>query len=484
MNVRLVLATSPVPLHERYGRFSGAGSTATSFGLACLAASARSTGASVAIVEASAEGLDTSTATDQLLAHRPHVVGLTATTAGIVAAADLAAHLKAAQPDIITLIGGAHVTALPERTLNEFPSFDMAILGEGEITLTEILNTLNTASTLPTGLAGTAERRNGSIHINPPRPYIDDLDSLPLPAWSLIHGFPTAFHPSPARIRRWPCASVVLTRGCPNRCTFCDRSVFGNRCRGYSPDYTIRLLKDLHDNHGVREVLIEDDTFIIRRNQVEAVCQRLIDEQLDITWSCLGRADRVDLDLLKLMRRAGCWHISYGIESGDPEILKSVNKKLDLDQIRQALLWSRQAGLRTKGFFILGFPKETHESLAATCRVACELPLDDISVMQLTPFPGSDIFADAAEHGSFTCDWASMNTLNTVFVPRNLTLSDIEQARRHLLRTFYLRPSVLLRHASWTARNPRLWPYMFKGFWTLLRILTSRSGEKGNESPA
>ena len=312
---------------------------------------------------------------------------------------------------------------------------------------------------------------NQSIIKNKPRARIQNLDELPLPAWSLLDGFPEAFRPSPARIRRWPCASVVLTRGCPNQCVFCDRSVFGQICRAYSPAYAIRLIKDLRYNFGVKEILIEDDTFIISRKRMAEFCERIISAKVDISWSCLGRADRVTPQMLKLMKKAGCWHISYGIESGDQNILKAMKKKLNTEQIRQALCWSKEAGIRTKGFFMVGFPNETEQSLKATRQLAKSLPLDDISVMQLTPFPGSDLYKTAEHYGTFDQDWRRMNTLNPVFVPRGFAKKDIEAASSKMIREFYLRPKMILNQLGRVFVNPRLALSILRGLPEFLKIV-------------
>lgn len=472
MSVRLVLASSPVALSERYGSFAGAGSTEPSFGLVCLAAVARRMGADVAVVEASARNLGLETALREILSFEPDVVGLTATTSEIVRAAELAARIKAERPGALVVAGGCHVTAIPAETLREFPAFDMAVVGEGEETLCEILEKAGAGSVRPDTVPGTAVRKGDGVSINPPRPMIRDLDSLPLPAWSLLPGFPRTFRPSPARIRRWPCASVVLTRGCPNQCVFCDRSVFGNRCRAYSPAYAVRLIQDLRENFGVRELLIEDDTFVVVPARVREFCERLIAEKVGLSWSCLGRADRADPDLLRLMRRAGCWHISYGIESGDPAILQAMRKRLDLDQIRQAVAWSREAGLRTKGFFIVGFPGETPASLARSKAFALSLALDDISVMQMTPFPGSELYRIAEQHGTFDRDWRKMNVLNTVFIPNGFTREELEAARGDILRSFYLRPGVLWRQGLHVLAHPRLVGATISGFRAFRRVAT------------
>lgn len=470
MSLCLVLASSPVSAAERYGAFAGAGSTEPSFGLVCLAAVAQAAGVDVTIVEASARELDMAAAREAILAAHPDVVGLTATTSEVLRAAQLAAEIKAAKPETLLVLGGCHATALPEETLAACPGFDLVVIGEGEETLRELLGRVAAGDRRPVDVAGTAVRLGDRLVTNPPRAAIADLDTLPLPAWSLLQGFPRSFRPSPARVRRWPCASIVLTRGCPNTCVFCDRSVFGNRCRAYSPAYAVRLVRDLHENHGVREVLIEDDTFVIVKARVREFCERLIAEKLDLSWSCLGRADRVDPELLKLMRRAGCWHIGYGIESGDPDILSAMHKRLDVDQIRKAMTWSRQAGLRTKGFFIVGFPGESRASLERTRRFALSLALDDISVMQMTPFPGSELYRIADQYGRVDRDWRRMNVLNTVFVPHGFERADLEKARSDLLRAFYLRPGVLWRQALHVLSSPRLIPAAWRALKVFLKV--------------
>ncbi len=458
-------------MEERYGSFAGAGNTQSSFALVCLAAVARQEGMDVRIIDAAAENLSVEQTVTEIKEYAPDVVGISSTTAGIVASGRLARGIKATDDKIITVIGGCHVTALPEETLSEFDDFDVAVIGEGERTFTELLRCIEEHGSIPITLAGTAGRDNCRVMVNEPRPLIPDLDALPLPAWGLLRGFPAAFLPSPARIKRFPCATVVLARGCPNQCQFCDRSVFGNRVRTYSPGYAVNLFKDLVNNFGVREISIEDDTFIISRKWVKEFCERLIAEKIDITWSCLGRADRVTPETLSLMRRAGCWHISYGIESGDQRILDAMQKGEDLSRMEDAVRWSREAGIKTKGFFMVGFPGETAESLKLTKELALKLPLDDISVMQLTPFPGSALYKRAAEYGTFEADWRKMNTLNTVFVPSGFIREDMESARAEMLRAFYFRPAIVARKLIEVISNPRLFWYMFKGLLVLRKVV-------------
>lgn len=468
--LRLALVSSPLTLEERYGTFADAGNTQPTYALPCLGAIAQQAGVEVRLIDASAEGLTIEHTLERIVTYQPTIVGISSTTVGIAASGELAQRLKQQFPQMLTLIGGCHVTAIPENTLAEFPGFDIGVIGEGEATLAELLNVMMETGNVPHSLLGTVAREDGNIRVNPPRPRIENLDELPLPAWKLLPNFPQAFTPSPARIKQFPCASVVFTRGCPNQCHFCDRSVFGNRVRSVSPEYAVNMIKDLRQNFGVKEILIEDDTFIISRQRIQDFCERMISENTGVSWSCLGRADRVTLDLLKLMKRAGCWHISYGIESGDQQILDAMQKGETLAQVEQAIRWTKEAGIKTKGFFMVGFPGETEQSLTLTKALALRLPLDDISVMQLTPFPGSAIYEYADQFGVFERDWRKMNVLNTVFIPRGFTKADMDNARNEIFTAFYFRPKIMLRKFIEILLNPHLFQYMMKGLFTLLRL--------------
>jgi anaerobic magnesium-protoporphyrin IX monomethyl ester cyclase len=472
---RVVLTSAPLTLADRYGDYASAANTEPSFGLVSLAASALKAGAEVRLIEASSCSLNVDQTLKAVMDFTPDILGLSATTLGIIPSAELAKAVKRIAPDTITVIGGCHVSALPVETMTEFPAFDIGVIGEGEETLTEIIQAVTSGSIRSTSIPGTCVRTGNVILKNPPRSPIHDLDSLPLPAWHLLDGFPRRFKPSPARIMHWPCASIVMTRGCPNACTFCDRSVFGRKCRSYSSGYAADLCEDLTKNYGVREILIEDDTFIISQGNVARFCEELISRKLNLSWSCLGRADRIELDLLRLMRKAGCWHMSFGIESGDENILKSVNKNLNLDQISSALQNCRSAGIRTKGFFMVGFPGESEASLSATESLVKKLPLDDITVMHLTPFPGSELYTQAQTAGTFDKDWKNMNALNPVFVPHGMTASSLEQARNRILHAFYSRPDVAVRHAAHAIRHPGLIPHYLAGAMTLLKVLRGKT---------
>jgi radical SAM superfamily enzyme YgiQ (UPF0313 family) len=169
------------------------------------------------------------------------------------------------------------------------------------------------------------------------------------------------------------------------------------------------------------------------------------------------------------MKKAGCWQISFGIESGSQEILTLINKRVTLELIRQAVNLTNSVGIKSKGFFILGHPGETRGSMAQTIDFALELPLNDISVCLMTPFPGTELYARAAEFGVFDADWSNMNLLNIVFIPHGLTRSDLESAQKELIRRFYLRRRIVVDYGVRLLRNPSMAKGLLNGLKSLIK---------------
>jgi radical SAM superfamily enzyme YgiQ (UPF0313 family) len=442
-------------MEERYGSLAGAGSCLPSLGILFLAAITRQKGFPTVLCDASALSLTGAELLQRVEAEQPEVLGISATTFSIFHAAAFAALAKERLPGLTVIIGGPHVSAAPLETMERFAEFDVAVLGEGEGTIIDLLEAMDAKAGLQV-IPGIILRTAGRLVTTGRRPFLADLDQLPYPAWDLLEGFPERYLPAPFKVRRVPAASLVTSRGCPNRCIFCDRSVFGTSCHAFSAEYVLGMLQHLAGNFGIREFSFEDDTFITFKKRLVAICQGIIDHGIDISWTCLGRVTSVDSETLELMRRAGCWQISFGIESGCQEILTAIHKNVTLEQIQKAVVLCRDAGILSKGFFIVGHPGESGETLARTLDFALKLPLDDISVTMLTPFPGTEIFDRAAEFGEFDSDWSRMNLLNTVFVPHGLTREDLEQYQRKILRRFYLRPRIIAGYLRRLILNPAM----------------------------
>jgi len=456
------LANAPHTLEERYGKLASIGATLPCLGLLMLAATLRKVGHHVRIVDASAQGLDYKTTLERIKEFRPDVVALTAVTPSIDKTAKLASLIKTAFPIIPIIIGGPHFTAVPEKTLEDYPAFDYGVIGEGEQTLVELVEALSTGQSLP-DIAGIAFRKDGKVLFSPPRSPINDLDSLAFPAWDLLDNFPARYRPALFKYRRLPSTHVVSARGCPNKCIFCDTSVFGRRVRFHSPEYVLELVNYLVEDFGIKEIIFEDDQFLLKSKRVTKICEGLIKSNREISWCCSGRVNSVnDLSLLKLMKRSGCWQINYGIESGNQEILDFANKAITLEQIKKATSLTHKAGILSKGYFIFGLPYETEETMKRTIRFGKELPLNDVSVFMLTPFPGSRMYEIAGQHGRIDNNFKKMNILDVVYTPNGLSANTLLYYQRRFMKEFYLRPRIVGNYLARLMTNPSNISDMFK----------------------
>jgi anaerobic magnesium-protoporphyrin IX monomethyl ester cyclase len=469
---KVVLITPPITLKERYGKLSGAANTLPSLGILYLAAVLRREGYAVSVIEASSLGLSLRELLDEIIAIDPEFVGISATTLSIFNASKLADEIKKSNGKMKIIVGGPHLTAVPEETMGLFKSFDFGVIGEGEETMRELINFLEQGRKI-SDVSGIVFRQGDSIVRTDPRVFLDDLDKLPFPAWDLLADFPNKYHPPPFRFKKLPAVYIVTTRGCPYKCIFCDRSVFGNKCRGHSAEYIIELLEYLYNRFGIREILIEDDTFVTFKSRLIKICEGIINRDIKISWSCLGRADAITPEILSLMKKAGCWSISYGIETGDEKVMKFIGKNITLDKIEQAVRLTKKAGILSKGFFIMGHPIDTHDTIKKTIDFALRIPLDDISVSMMTPFPGSKLYNIASEYGEFEDNWKKMNELDVVFVPKGLTKDDLQRYSKEMFRRFYLRPRIMLNYMKRLAENPGSLPFYFRGLTAFLKEITS-----------
>lgn len=457
-------------MEQRYGSLTGAGSCLPSLGILYLAAITRQNGFPTVVTDASALNLTEAELLQRIVVEKPDVLGLSATTFSIFHAAEIATLAKKKLPDLAVIIGGPHVSAVPNETMNRFPVFDVAVIGEGEATIVDLMKALDVNTPL-VNIPGIVLRDDKELITTRRRQFLANLDQLPYPAWDLLEGFPRHYPPAPFKARRLPAVSLVTSRGCPNHCIFCDRSVFGTSCHAFSAEYVLKMIRHLVENLGIREFSLEDDTFVTFKNRLVAICQGIIDLGIDVSWTCLGRVNNLDRETLELMKRAGCWQISFGIESGCQEILTAIKKNITLEQIKNTAALCRDANILSKGFFILGHMGETEQTLERTIRFALELPLDDISVTMLTPFPGTEIYEQADKFGTFNRDWSRMNLLNAVFIPKDLTPERLGYAQKELLRRFYLRPRIILGYLRRLALNPGTTRGVLLGARALLRTI-------------
>ena len=362
-------------------------------GLASLAAVVLEAGYSVEVVDAWAEGLRNP---DQLAGRLralpvPRVTGVSMLTTNLSSAKEAVAASRTIFPGTLLVIGGPHVSALPDEVLNEFPAADLGVYGEGEITLKEILAAFIAEGRPPRDLPGTLWRDAGKATVKAvPRPTIKDLDSLPRPA---RHLFPMdKYHPHAPYGRRWRYVNEITSRGCPFHCAYCSKSVFGDSYRAFSPERVVDDLRDLVTRYRVREIHFYDDDLTMNRKRTVEIMERLIAADLDLIWSCTTRCDLVDAELLGLMKKAGCWMVSYGIESGNDALRNTVQKGVTREQIENAVRETKRAGLRVTGYFMIGLPGETEETVKETIGFVRQLDLHYVNWAVMMVYPGSPFF--------------------------------------------------------------------------------------------
>ncbi len=442
---KILLLTPPYPVKERLGKLGILGGHLPSIGLLYLATALRSV-CEVEIIDAACSGSSKEHILRHILQHSPDIVGISAVTPAITRAQELAASIKQAFPHVLVVLGGPHITTVPKETMERTPAVDVGVIGEGERTLQEIVRVFDGTMESLQGLPGTIVRfpSDQPLVINPPRELIGDIDELGLPAYDLVAA-QDAIMPALFKTRRLPAIHAITSRGCTHTCTFCNTNIFNKRVRFHSPEYVISLI-ELLISLGYREIAFEDDNFTAHKSRLAKVCNYIMDNRIDISWSVNARIDTVDEAMLALMKKAGCWYISYGIESGSQDTLDRINKKITLDEIRRKIAMTRRVGIEAKGFFIIGFPWEKEQTIQETVDFALSLNLSDLNIFPLTPFPGTAVYEQAKLQGTFDDDWSKMDLHQIVYVPPGLSDQILLVQIRKLLLHFYLRPGTIANY--------------------------------------
>ena len=352
----------------------------------------------VQVIDAKFERIDLEEIKRLLSLQQPGIVGITSMTHEIQRAAKVAQVTKDILPESITVIGGPHATALPEQTLIEFSSFDVAVFGEGEYTFLELVYAIKNMKSTE-GIKGIAYRAANSIQKNASRDPIENLDELPFPAWEL---FPKA--------REYP---VITARGCPFRCNFCMR-VLGNRLRKRNPENIVNELKSLIDTYDPEVIHFIDETFTVDKKHTDKLLDLMLENGLHrrFKWDAQTRPD-IGHHLFSKMKAAGCEWIGFGIESGNDEILKATGKGISLKQAANAVSEAKKAGIKTDGFFIFGHPFETPKTVKDTINFATKLNTARVTFGTMVPYPGTRIYNMAkAGEGNYrflSQDWKDFN---------------------------------------------------------------------------
>jgi radical SAM superfamily enzyme YgiQ (UPF0313 family) len=381
----------------------------------------------------------------------PDVVGFSALTSSAGRVMESACAVKEIDPSILVVIGGPHATVLGEKTLARCPCVDIAVCGEGEGPIQEIVEGRNLDE-----IRGIVYRDSfAGIKRNSPRPFINDLDTLNYPAYHLLPNFPGGYKPHPPRgLLRGVWTSVLHSRGCPFNCAYCSRAAsFGSVYRCNSSKYVVGLLRYLNTHFGISEVTFYDDVFTCNRTETMELCKAMLPQNLGfrLGWDCETRVDLVDPELLLAMKEAGCRMIAYGIEHG-LWIKEIKGGRATIEQAEKAIRWTHEAGIQTIGYFMLGLPFENSETILKTIEFAKKLDVTWAQFSIMVPIPGSKLYEQmVGSNPGLDKEWDRLvyENLGRMDIPfcatKELSGADLVFWRRRAYREFYLRRRYILR---------------------------------------
>jgi len=379
-------------------------------------------------------------------AFSPDIVGLTSTTPEFEGCMRIARAVRKLSSAKI-IIGGTHVTALPEMTMRT-GLFDIGVLGEGEHTVLELANNpgifLGDKSAL-SKIRGIAYIQGKKLKITKPRPLIQNLDELPFPARHLLPPLKN-YKPTPASYRKLPQAHVMTSRGCPGTCTFCDNAIFGRTYRERSVQNIMQEIDLLVAEYGVREIKFFDDNFTLNRKKLYDICRQM--KKRNLGWCCLTRVNLVTKDMLIHMKKSGCWQVLYGLESGDPQMLKRLGKGTTVQQNIRAVRWAHKAGLSVRADFIVGTPGETRKSIRKTLNFAKKLNMDFAHFNKFTPYPGTTLYEQLLVKGykfDFSKACSQLDHSIVLYHPDTIPAKDFSTTIDRAHKEYYLRPSYIMR---------------------------------------
>lgn len=450
---KVALIAPPLTLEDRYGKdMKHFGAVTEPLGIAYIAGVLESSGVSVFIFDAPAEGLNVTDVCEKIDRFSITLVGITLLTPSFGVVKDLCDQIKLTCPDVVIVLGGPHCTALPERTLAEISSADLVCFGEGELTMKEVVQ--SAGDRRYDAILGLCWRNGeGDIVKNPPRPYIKEIDSIPMPARHLLPM--DKYHLTASRVEDESyCPTIIVARGCPFGCSYCSHN-FGRKIRFHSVE---RIMSEIHflvAQYHISQINLEADTLTTKKGFVEELCHALIQSGLTekLKWTCESRVDTVTEEMLHLMKRAGCWQISYGIETGSQRLLTSINKGISLEQVEKAVQATHRAGISVRGFFMLGLPGESPEESRQTIDFAIRLNPRWAQFTITIPYPGTPMFENLDQGGKIRHhNWAEYNTwsgwkedANIPFIADGRTLEELLELQKAALRKFYFRPLVFAR---------------------------------------
>jgi radical SAM superfamily enzyme YgiQ (UPF0313 family) len=459
--IDILLINPPSSVAERYGKenLGEIGGDLIPLGMASLTAHIREKGYGVGVLDCPTLKIDNKKVYEIIVQKDPAIIGFSSTTYALSRAIELAKEIRIKLPNKLTVIGGSHANVAGIETANNYDVFDIIAYGlDGEYILHDIVkkfseknynrNQFMTDFTMLENIKGIIYKKNNMTIRNLPRENIKNLDELPLPARDL---FPMErYKPLPNQYKKLPLTNMVVIRGCPYFCTFCDQSGTGARRR--SPQKVIEEIKQCIEKFGIKEISFWDDTMSYHKKWMKEFLDLLIKENLDLCWSCYAAVNTVDENLLKLMRKAGCWNIFYGYETAIDDLAKNIqtNKKnRDFEKMKQVARWTKEAGIEVRASFLIGLPGETPELAKKTIQNAIDLDPDYAQFTLVCPYPGTKLAKEIGEGkwGKFVShNLEEYQCWNVTWLPDGYkSVEELKNMERYAFRKFYLRPGYIIK---------------------------------------
>jgi radical SAM superfamily enzyme YgiQ (UPF0313 family) len=426
------------------------------FGLGYLATAVRKNH-EVEILDGIKENLDLKKLEDILKEESYDIVGIQVFTFQVPVVKDYVKIIRRVLPEAKIILGGPHPSCSASAIFKTFSDIGWAFKGEAEVGFSRLLDLIAEEKTDSGDLGnvpGLIWRKAGETIVNQ-QIFIDDLDRLGMPSWDLLRPDTYPLAPHGGFLKNYPIAPIIITRGCPFSCTYCaGHLISGRKIRRRSIENVIGEIKLLYDKYGIREIHIEDDNFTHDQEYVKNFCRALKENNLDVSWTCPNgvRLDSLTEDLLLVMKNAGLYSLSVGIESGSDRILRDMQKALTKEKIREKINLIKECGLEASGFFIIGYPIETKNDIMETINFAVSLDLKRAGFSLFKPFPGTEITQRLVERGELERmadeDWAKFILADAVYAPPGLAREEMKRLRRIALLRFYLRPKIVIKFIS------------------------------------
>jgi len=405
------------------------------------------------ILDAEALGLSFEEVLLQVNSFKPDLIGITTTTSAFDSIIGLCQSLKKDLFDIPIVLGGPHVSALPESSLVETGS-DFVAIGEGEITFSELVAAIKHQKSDLSDIDGLAFfDKDKSFKRTRPRQLIADLDTLPFPARDLVDN--QRYSPPPTkRVSLGINTMVSTSRGCPFNCGFCSfQVVWGRKTRMRSPQSVVSEIKECIQKFNVDSINFADEFFTAQKKRVLEISNLMKEEGLVVPWVCSSRASGLDRETIETMKSAGCHEISFGVESGNSEVLKRMDKKLDLAEAERVIRLTQALGITTHASYVLGYPGETVESIKDTISFAKRLNTDVAVFFIAIPLPGSRLYQEALENGFMQpdCTWLDYSWISNqpfVLETPDLPTATLRYWHRKAIRSYYFRPRYFFARLS------------------------------------